>query len=151
MVQKTFKVSEVQLSFKPNYKIKKRPHIKGSEDAYKTFIEQWNLNTIGFIEEFKIILTNKKDRVLGLYNISSVGTLELAFAPKIVTTTALTFEASKLILAHNTLNGQIEPSKLDLSIANKLNICATLIDIEILDYMIINKDWYYSFRDYGIL
>jgi len=38
MVQKTFKVAEVEISYKPDYKVSERPQISRSDDAYQILI-----------------------------------------------------------------------------------------------------------------
>jgi DNA repair protein RadC len=38
MVHKTFKVAEVQLTYKPKYKVAERPIITSSKDAYDIFL-----------------------------------------------------------------------------------------------------------------
>jgi DNA repair protein RadC len=39
MVQKTFKVAEVEISYGPNYKVSERPQISKSNDAYQILIQ----------------------------------------------------------------------------------------------------------------
>ena len=102
MVQKTlFKVAEVQLTFKPKYKIADRPQIRSSEDAYGVLIQQWSKGRIEYLEEFKIILVNRKNRVLGIVDISQGGIHGTLVDPKVVFAIALKSGASGIILAHN--------------------------------------------------
>jgi DNA repair protein RadC len=58
MVQKTFKVAEVEveISYKPDYKVSERPQISKSSDAYQILIQQFNMNRIELLEEFKSFL-----------------------------------------------------------------------------------------------
>jgi DNA repair protein RadC len=56
MVQKTLKVPETEISYKPDYKVSERPQISKSSDAYQILIQQWTLNRIELLEEFESFL-----------------------------------------------------------------------------------------------
>lgn len=152
MVQKTlFKVAEVQLSFKPKNKIADRPQLRSSEDAYGVLIQQWSKDRIEYLEEFKIILINRKNRVLGIVDISQSGIHGTLVDPKAVFAIALKAGASGIILAHNHPSGELEPGVEDIEVTKKLKEGAKILDMEILDHLIISKNGYYSFQENGIL
>ncbi|AMQ01856.1 DNA repair protein [Pedobacter cryoconitis] len=148
---KLFKVAEVQLAFKPKYKIADRPRIRGCEDAYGVLIQQWSKDRIEYLEDFKIILVNRKNRVLGLVDISQGGIHGTLVDPKVVFAIALKAGASGIILSHNHPSGELEPGAEDIEVTKKLKEGAKILDIEILDHLIISKDGYYSFQENGIL
>ena len=57
MVQNTlFKVAEVELTYKPNYKPSERPQIKTAKQAHEVFIAHWSIGKIEYLEEFKMLL-----------------------------------------------------------------------------------------------
>ena len=51
-------ISEIELTYKPNFGEGSRVKIRNSQDAYKVIIASWNMNTIELQEEFKVLLLN---------------------------------------------------------------------------------------------
>ena len=113
-------MSEVGIIYRPNYKIADRPKISGSKDAYDILIDHWGDGKMEFLEEFKILLLNRRNRVLGIVNISSGGVSGTVVDPKVIFAIALKTCASGVILAHNHPSQELDPSEEDISIANKL-------------------------------
>ncbi|WP_344849076.1 hypothetical protein [Pedobacter jeongneungensis] len=68
--QNPFKVAEVAVSYKSNYNITQRPKINSSQYAYRILIQHWQLGRIELLEEFKVILFDTSNRVLGIVDIS---------------------------------------------------------------------------------
>ncbi len=68
--QQQITVYEVQLTYKNKVKASDRIKITCSNDAYKIFIDNWNLEIIKFVEEFKILLMNYSNSVLVILEIS---------------------------------------------------------------------------------
>src|SRR5512141_2728168 len=66
-------MSEVSLIYRSKVKASDRPQVKCSRDAYKLSIESWHGGIIEFVEEFKILLLNRSDSVLGILDISKGG------------------------------------------------------------------------------
>ena len=64
------RVAEVQVSYKTKIKASDRPQINTSIDVYEVLQENWNYEIIEFIEEFKIMLLNRTNRVIGMYYLS---------------------------------------------------------------------------------
>ncbi|MGY0039663.1 JAB domain-containing protein [Pedobacter sp. NJ-S-72] len=148
---KLFKVAEVQISYNLKFKVSERPQIRGCEDAYGVLIQQLSKDRIEYLEEFKIILVNRRNRVLGLVDISQGGIHGTLADPKVVFAVALKAGASGIILAHNHPSGELEPGVEDIEVTNKLKEGAKILDMEILDHLIISKNGYYSFQENGIL
>ena len=151
MVNKTFKVAEVEISYKPDYKVSERPQISSSNDAYNIMTDQWDSGKLELLEEFKILLVKRRNRVLGLVNISQGGLSSAIADSKVIYATALKSCASGIILAHNHPSGEVDPSREDISLTNKLKAGAELLDLKILDHLIITRGKFYSFADEGIL
>lgn len=141
------KIEEIQLSYYPKYieEIK----ITDSQSAYNFALDNWNLDTISLYEEFKIILLNRNNTVLGLYSLSKGGVSGTVVDPKIVFAVALKVIASSIILVHNHPSGNLQPSTPDLRITEKLINAGNSLDIKILDHLILHNDKYYSFADDG--
>ena len=151
MVQKTFNVAEVEISYKPDYKVNERPQISRPDDAYQILIEQWNMNKIELLEEFKILLVNRRNRVLEIVEVSQGGLSGTVADPKVIFAAALKSCASGIVLAHNHPGGELDPSREDIALTNKIKAGAELLDLKVLDHLIISKDSYYSFADEGMM
>lgn len=152
MVQNTsFKVSEVNLTYSPNYKIADRPKISSSKDAYDIVLSKWNLDKINLLEEFKILLLNRGNRVLGFVNISQGGMTGTIADPKLIFVAPLKAAASYIILVHNHPSEQLKPSGEDIRLTKKLVEAGKLLDILVVDHLVITKDGYYSFCDEGLI
>jgi len=145
------KVAEVEITYRPKFKVSERPQISKSKDAYDILIQQWDKGKIALLEEFKILLLNRRNRVLGIVHISSGGLSGTVADPKLIFTSALKACASGIILCHNHPSGELDPSNEDLSLTRRLVDAGKMLDLKILDHLIICNEEYYSFGDEGIL
>jgi len=109
------------------------------------------MDKIELLEEFKILLLNRRNRVLGLMDISQAGLSGTVANPKVIFAAALKCCASGIILAHNHPSGELDPSREDTALTNKIKAGAELLDLKVLDHLIISKDRYYSFADEGLM
>jgi DNA repair protein RadC len=151
MVQKTFKVAEIQLTYNPKFKVSERPQISTSKDAYNILIHQWDKGKMGLIEEFKVMLLNRRNRVLGILHVSSGGLNGTIADPRVIFAAAITACASGIILCHNHPSQEVDPSSHDREITKRLKDGAKLLGIDVLDHLIISSDRFYSFSDEGLL
>jgi len=152
MVQTTsFKVAEIELKYSVDYKITDRPKISSSEDAYRILMDQWDLGKVSLLEEFKIILLNRGNRVLGITSISQGGVSGTVADPKLIFGTALKAAASYIILVHNHPSGNLKPSTEDIRLTKKLIEGGKLLDIQVVDHLVITKESFYSFCDEGLI
>ena len=151
MVQNTFKIAEVQVSYKPDYKASERPKISSSKQAYDLFIQHWDLGKIEFLEQSKMILLNRQNRVLGLVDISTGGVSGTILDPKIMFSIALKANTSAIILCHNHPSGNLKPSQSDIRLTNQLKEGGKLLEILVWDHLIITNENYYSFADDGMM
>lgn len=109
------------------------------------------MNTIELQEEFKILILNRSNQVLGIYPLSKGGVSATIVDPKLVFSVALTCNASSLIICHNHPTGELKPSSHDLSLTKKLKEASDFLSINLLDHLIISKHGYFSFADEGVL
>ena len=58
--------------------------------------------------------------------------------------------ANGLILVHNHLSRNLNPSEANKQITNKIRQAAKLLDIELIDHIIVSSEGYCSFMDEGI-
>jgi DNA repair protein RadC len=145
-------ISEVQLIYRNKVKASERKKITCSKDAYKVFMENWNPDIIEFVEEFKILLMNRSNSVLGIMDLSKGGISGTVTDVRLVFQAAIKANASGVIAAHNHPSGNMNPSESDSRLTQKLKDAGNLMDIQILDHLIISTDDnYYSFADNGLL
>ncbi|MCX6253057.1 MAG: JAB domain-containing protein, partial [Bacteroidia bacterium] len=91
---------EVMLTYKSKIRPSDRKRITCSRDAYDSFKENWNDDTIEHIEEFKILLLNRSNAVLGLMSVSNGGISGTITDVRIILQAALKSNASGLIVCH---------------------------------------------------
>lgn len=142
-------VAELLVSYSPN--IISVQKISNSRETYSLITNHWNLATLEMFEEVKIMLLNKANKVLGIYDLSKGGLSSSIIDIKIVLSIALKTLASGIIIVHNHPSGNLVPSKPDIDITQKLKSACDLMDVILLDHLIISKENYFSFADDGLL
>lgn len=143
-----FQVSEISLYYKTKIKTSERPQIHRSQDAFKILYSQWDLNKIDIQEQFKILLLNRANRVLGICEVASGGHSGTLADPKLIFALALKGLATGVILAHNHPSGNLKPSQQDLKMTERLKSAGELLDITILDHLILSpEECYLSLAD----
>ena len=103
------------------------------------------------VEEFWVILLNRANKIISKKKISQGGVSSTVVDAKVILKYAIDELASSLILFHNHPSGNVNPSKEDLSITQKLKSSLLLLDINLLDHLIISNKTYFSFADEGVL
>lgn len=146
-----FDVAEVELIYKSKVPASQRRKITCSRDAKEVFIENWNPDTLEYFEEFKVLLLNRANAVLGLMGISKGGVSGTVTDVRIILQAALKANASGLIACHNHPSGNLSPSESDNKITQKIKEAGNIMDIQLLDHLIISNESYYSFADQGLL
>lgn len=144
-------VEEIQLVYKSKIKASQRPQINSSRDAYTLLIQLWEEGQLEFVEQFKILLLNRANKVLSLFNVSTGGVTGTVADPKIIFTAALKRNACALILTHNHPSGNLKPSRADEELTQKIKKGGELLDIKVMDHLIVTTESYYSFADEGLL
>jgi DNA repair protein RadC len=146
-----FDVAEVELIYKSKVPASQRRKITCSKDAKEVFIENWNPDTLDYVEEFKILLLNRANAVLGILAASKGGVSGTVTDVRIILQAALKSNASGLIVCHNHPSGNLNPSESDTKITQKIKEAGNLMDIQLLDHLIISNEDYYSSADQGLL
>ena len=72
-----FEVSEIQLIYKSKVKASLRPKISSSRDAENILRQYWNDDLLELQEEFKIMLLNRYNKVIGIFTVSQEELLAL--------------------------------------------------------------------------
>src|SRR5450759_341336 len=145
-------IAEVCLIYKSKVKASDRKKISSSRDAYQAFLDSWNTDTIEFLEEFKILLMNRSNSVLGILEISKGGISGTVSDVRVIFAAAIKGNASGIICAHNHPSGNLNPSESDTRLTDKLKNAGNLMDIQLLDHLILTTEGdYYSYADSGTL
>jgi DNA repair protein RadC len=127
-----------------------RAKISASKDAFNLFWAHWDLEQIEHSEEFKILLLNRSNKVLGIADISKGGIAGTVTDIRIIFQYALKAHATSVILAHNHPSGNSLPSEADIQITKKLIEAGKILDIQVLDHIILCGDeTYISLADEG--
>lgn len=146
-----FQVSEINVTYKPKFKASERPAIGSSRDCYDILLQNWDMNKIDLLEQFKILLLNRANRVLGIYEVSSGGMAGTVADPKLIFSSALKGCANSIILSHNHPSGNLKPSQADISLTQKLRTAGSFLDIDVLDHIILTSEGYISFVEEGLM
>lgn len=144
-------VAEVELIYKSKVKPSERPQVKTSRDCYQLLLQTWDENKLEFVEQFKVILMNRAQRVLGIYEMSTGGVTGTVADPKLVFIAALKANACNIILSHNHPSGNLKPSRADEDLTRKIKEAGIFLDIKVIDHVIVTSEGYYSFADEGML
>ena len=142
-------ISEIKVSY--TNKNKELQIIKDSKSSYDVLLACWNKHTIELQEEFKVLLLNRRNAVLGIYPLSKGGIAGTIVDAKLVFSVALKCNASNIILSHNHPSGSLIPSEADKRLTEKIKKAAGYLDLQILDHIIVTKDNFFSFADNGLL
>lgn len=69
-MESIYRVNEVKLSYSLKQKASERPKITHSDNVYKLLLSCFDNDTIELRESFKVLLLNRANRVLGVFNVS---------------------------------------------------------------------------------
>ena len=122
-----------------------------SQSAYDVLREDWSPNTIELQEEFKLLLLDRDNKVLGVYSLSKGGIAGTVVDIRLMMVAALKAKANAIILAHNHPSGNLKPSIQDRELTKKILKASKFLDVQLLDHIIMTKKSYFSFADEGML
>ena len=145
-----FQCAEINVSYRPKVRAADRPRISTSKDVFDVLIASWDLDRIELQEQFKIILLNRANRVIGIFEVSSGGMSGTLADPKLIFATALKCCACGIILAHNHPSGNLKPSNADIALTRKLRAASGLLDIVLHDHLIVSAEGYLSLAEEGL-
>ncbi|WP_185964610.1 RadC family protein [Flavobacterium sp. GT3R68] len=143
------KIAEIKVSY--NIRNTQKEKITSGQKAYEIFLKSWKKGLLELQEEFKVLLLNRANEVLGIYSLSKGGISGTVVDVRLIFSVALKCNASSIIISHNHPSGNLKPSDSDIKITNKIKKCSEFLDIALLDHLIITKYGFYSFSDEGIL
>ncbi|WP_339707472.1 JAB domain-containing protein [Algoriphagus aquimarinus] len=145
-----FEVAEIKLSYSAKVKTSHRPRVESSRQLYEVFAKVWDQDRIEFVEDFKVMLLSRANRVSGIVTISSGGTAGTVVDVKLVYAAAIKANASSEILLNHP-SGNLSPLNQDLRLTQRVKEAGKILDIPVLDHLIMTAEGFYSFADYGVL
>ncbi|KAA6329415.1 hypothetical protein EZS27_021778 [termite gut metagenome] len=148
-MENPFTVNEVKLSYKLKQKASERPKVFDSNSIYKVLLNCYDSDTIEYRESFKVLLLNRGNKVLGVMNISEGGISETTVDIRLILQAALLGNASNIAISHNHPSGNVNPSRNDDFLTNRVKKACEAIGIELYDHIIVTPDSYYSYADEG--
>ena len=118
--------------------------IKNANDLYlilKDEVKKWDR------EKFLSVMLNAQNQIIGVDEVS-VGSLTATVVhPREVFKSAILANAAAIILVHNHPSGNLNPSKEDKEVTEKIKKAAEILNINFLDHIIITKNGYTSLSE----
>lgn len=143
------KVAEIRVTY--NTKNTPKIKIKSGADAFEALLNAWDLEIIELQEEFKVLMLNRANEVLGIYPLSKGGITGTVVDIRLIFAVALKCNATGIILCHNHPSGNLKPSEADITLTKNIKKCAEFLDIALIDHLIVTKNGFYSFSNEGNL
>ena len=102
-------------------------------------------------ETARVLFLNGENRLLA-DKVASIGSVNhVQIYPREIVKEALMRNATALILVHNHPSGNIEPSKSDILVTEKLKRACEFLELTLHDHLIVSKAGVNSFRAAGLL
>jgi len=140
-------IDEIKISYSNSNTRKVK--ITNSLDSFNCLITNWEIETIELYEEFKILLLNTANEVLGIYNVSKGGISSTIVEIRHILYIAL--KTNSTGIAHNHPSGNLKPSSTDINLTRKIKSACEIMDLKLHDHIVLAKEGYLSFMDEGIL
>jgi len=102
-------------------------------------------------EHFWTVCLNRANVIMNIELVSMGNVFSTGVLPMEVYSIPLQKRAVNLIFVHNHPSGELNPSKEDKDVTDRLIQVGKFVDIPVLDHMIISDKKYYSFSDNGVL
>lgn len=153
MIKEIHSIPKEVAEIKVSYSTVSTPKIKitSVNRAFEVLLSLWDLDTIELQEEFKILLLNRANEVLGIYPLSKGGITGTVVDSRLIFAVALKCNATGILLCHNHPSGNLKPSDNDITLTRSIKKCADFLDITLIDHLIITKNGFFSFSNEGKL
>lgn len=142
---KTMKlICAIELGGRLSFKETDKPILNTSEKVYET------LRGIGGYrqEHFVVVFLNARYELVGKKTVG-IGTVDsVHILPRDIILSALDFNASFVIMAHNHPSGNLVPSQGDIDVTNRTKQALEIVGITLLDHLIITKKEWRSIVDF---
>lgn len=129
---------------------KEKIRTNNSRKVFEILNTYFNLGLRSEEYVYMLALNNKND-VIGVFEISHGSVNQAITQPREIFMKALLAGANAIILAHNHPTGDLRPSSDDRKTSKRIYEAGNLIGVELLDFVIVNEENFYSFREKGDL
>lgn len=102
-------------------------------------------------EVFAVLFLNQANKIKNFKIISRGGITGTVADPRVILKQALDEGATSIVLSHNHPSGNLNPSRADQELTQKIKQAAAYFDIKVLDHVIVSDEGHYSFADEGLL
>lgn len=127
----------------------KRSNYLTSPEVTREYLNTWLAQ--GERERFALILLDNQHGVIHC-EVLFEGTIDgAAVYPREIVKTALSHNASAVVLAHNHPSGWPEPSQADKRITDRIVKALETVDIRVLDHLVIGSSYTVSFAERGLI
>ncbi len=123
-----------------------RKKVLSSKDAFEYFS---SVISDYHYEQFWILLLNQANKIIHTAKISEGGITQTTVDIKKIYKLTLDYHAPNIILCHNHPSGNLNPSREDIRLTQKIISAGKLLDVNVLDHIILGYNTYYSFKDHG--
>lgn len=135
------------IEFSKRFLVKEGIKVKNIDDVVK-LVEELKTKK----QEYFLSLTLDGASYLIQKRTVFIGTLNHSIVhPREVFADAISDRAAGIIFVHNHPSGNIDPSKEDIAITNRLLEVGKMVGIEVIDHVIVGKDGCFSFQAEGML
>ena len=98
-------------------------------------------------EIFMVLLLNQANKIIYEQVLSEGGITGTVADPRVLFKLALSHEATGIIICHNHPSGQLQPSRMDDLLTEKVKKGANFLDIKLIDHIIVSTEGYYSYAE----
>ncbi len=102
-------------------------------------------------EVFAVLFLNQANKIKNFKIVSRGGITGTVADPRVILKQALDEGATAIVLSHNHPSGNLNPSRADQELTQKIKHAAAYFDIKVLDHVIVSDEGHYSFADEGLL
>lgn len=98
-------------------------------------------------EVFMVLLLNQANKIIHEEVLSEGGITGTIADPRIIFKLVISHGATGFIICHNHPSGQLNPSRMDDNLTEKIKKGAALFDIKLIDHLIVSTEGYYSYAE----
>lgn len=98
-------------------------------------------------EIFMILLLNQANKIIHEEVLSEGGITGTIADPRLIFKLAISHSATGFIMCHNHPSGQLNPSKMDDQLTEKVKKGSNYFDIKLIDHLIVSTQGYYSYAE----
>lgn len=137
-------------------KVETRVYLKETGEIYSQQIRNPSDLASIFVKELSdldrenvvVINLNVKMQPINMHTVSIGNISQACFNLSNVFKTAILSNAASIIIAHNHPSGDAEPSEEDLKLTKRIAKAGKLLGIELIDHVVIGKDYWISIKEY---